>query len=230
MSEAATNTAEYERAERAARLLAEEVKRRKRALRYYLAALAVPVIVGGYVLATSIRAQSEHVADDARRDSVATAVGELTPVAAQLEKLDTILPRLDSAAGQLRSQDRQVRELQERQRAIEARLDAAPAPHTDSVVDAAREMRAAVRALNVVRAQVASQDTIIRNQRVLIQRQADDIRAVQQEQRAIRADIQRLPRVDPNLVNRITRLEARTESLRVNPRAVVPGGVRRPIP
>jgi hypothetical protein len=109
MSEAATNTAEYERAERAARLLAEEVKRRKRALRYYLAALAVPVIVGGYVLATSSRAQSEHVADDARRDSVATAVGELTPVAAQLEKLDTILPRLDSAAGQLRSQDRQAR-------------------------------------------------------------------------------------------------------------------------
>ena len=222
-------------AERAARLLAEEIRRRKRVLWYYLTALLIPIGLGAYALATGRRDTAEHLADDTRIDSVARMVREVQPAIARLENIDTTLRAVSTTRAELQRQRTTVVELQSRQAALEDRLSQTVVPASLALVDSVRnELRANAQRLQTVSTRIDEQTSVITSQRAQINRQTDEIQVLRRGQDSIRAEVRRIPptrnQIDPGLLERIKRLELRTDSLRARPSTERPRPVVRPNP
>ena len=216
--------AEREAAERAARLLADEVRQRKRVLRYYVAALIVPLALGAYALATGRTDAVEHAADDTRLDSVAAVVQQVEPTMAQLRQMDTVLRSVATTSAELHRQRTAVAELQTRQATLETRVRELPrgaqsTPPRDDVT---------ARTLRSLSQRVQAQDSMITSQRAQITRQTEEIQALRRDQQTLRDEVRRLPtvrpQIDPTLLRRLEALERKTQSLPVNPRGVRPPG------
>ena len=212
-------------AERAARLLAEEIRRRKRALWYYLAALLIPIVLGAYALATGKRDTEEHLADDTRIDSVTRIVRDVQPAIARLQTIDTALQAVSTARVELQRQRTTVK-------ALEDRLKTTPSL---AVVDSVRnELRANALRLDTVSTRIDEQENVITSQRAQMNRQLDSIRVLRRGQDSIRTKVAGIPsihfRADSALLERIKRLELRTASLPAPPSREPQGAAARPRP
>jgi hypothetical protein len=201
-----------DRAARAARLVEEEIASRKRMLRFYLAALLIPIAVGVYILMSGSRDANEHRQDDARLRDLAEQVGEVQPAIERLNSLDTAA--LARASSGIARQEETVRELQRRQREIEQLVTrpAGPAGTRDSTT---QSMLIASRRIDSLSQRVIAQQREIAQQELRIQRLQRGQDSVRAEVRAIRTR----PQLDANLIDRLSRLERSNDSLRTTIRS-----------
>jgi chromosome segregation ATPase len=161
--------------ERMAQAIEREIRRRQRLLRFYLALLAIPLVVGVVFLSFG-RSDRQLVQDEVRAGvaPVHQRFEEIQPALNEVRDLGAVVPQVRQAATKLNQHDRQLVTVMSQQKSLADRI----APVEQSV-----------REIQPVFAQVRELQTVFPEVRAQLPRHAERLTRLEREQAAIREGV-----------------------------------------